>query len=193
MNYQCGEDNKSNNPNNIIYIHTRLLENRPLIIIDITRINEIIYGEYEKDEYVKRVVETFNKALNELNSLETNNFIIFMLFDEKHKNIVKNNIDIGLIVQLNKLIKKYYIGFIYKCYVIGLSKKFKTIYKLIEPFINKKIRDLVIFRNNNESDKDKQKRLKKELKQLSRRKKRNEGSMTDNIDLKELNKYLSNC
>ena len=51
------------------------------------------------------------------------------------------------------------------------------------------IRDLFIFRNSKETEKEKKRRIKKELKSLKRRSKTE--IMTNNLNLIELNKYLS--
>ena len=61
-------------------------------------------------------------------------------------------------------------------------------HNFFSPFISKHIRDLFIFRNGEETERQKNRRLKKEMKSFKRRSKHE--VMTYNLDLIELNKYL---
>ena len=183
--------NFSNNnlePDNLIYVSEQLLESRPLVILDVYDMNNFINSQYPKQKYIERFIKTMNNAMEKCNQMNVSKFVIILGFNDKLKKVDNSCMDVPLIMQINKLLKKYYLPFIYKFYVIGLSKKIINLYNFFSPFISKTIRDLFIFRNGEETDREKKRRLKKEMKSLKRRSK-NE-IMTHNLDLIELNKYL---
>lgn len=135
MNFIPQTTTLSNKLTKFIYIaNNHFIDRRPVVIIDCDA--EIHIKKKDYGQVIGYICAVLQKSLQIPTDPKYKQFCIMVQL----KNYKKCTIGLGFGIALSKILKIMFVDTLYKCYIIDPPLLFKSLFRVIRPFIDKETR-----------------------------------------------------